>query len=267
MHNLGIGKLIRRACLAALVAIAGSGAAHALTVPEIQKRGYITIGLSDQNPPYATLDKDMKNSGLEVDLASALAKAMGVELRPVIVTSANRVACLLTECADVLIHSLTITQERATQVWFSQPYAENVFGIVAPKSLEISSVADLKKYRIGVIRAAFGDPILTAKAPEGTVIQRYDDLSGLLQAMLAGQVDAIAENSLVPGVLNKMKPDGDFENKIRFTAGYWGMAIRPDQENLRQFLNTFLFTIKYDGTLEGLYQKYMNIPTPNLPNY
>jgi polar amino acid transport system substrate-binding protein len=245
----------------------GPRAADALTVAEIQKRGFIVIGLSDQNPPYATLDKSMQNSGLEVDLGKLLAQSLKVEMRTVIVTSANRIACLLTECADVLIHSLTITGERASQVWFTQPYAENVFGIVGPVGTSVKSVDDLAKLRVGVIRAAFGDPILTQRAPRGTVIQRYDDLSGLLQAMLSKQVDVIAENSLAPSVLNGMQSAEKFENKIKFTAGYWGMAIRQDQPNLLQYLNAFLFIVKSDGTMDGLYRKYLNVPMPVMPTY
>lgn len=245
----------------------GTKPAGALTIAEIQERGTLLVGLSDVSPPYATMNENMEHTGLEVELAQMTAEALGVELEVVIVTSANRVACLLTECADILIYGLTITPERAAQVWFSQPYAENSFGIVAAKDQSIADVSDLAGHRVGVIRAAFGDPVLTEKAPEGTTIQRYDDMSGLLQALLSGQVDAIAENSLIPGVLNTMQPGSDFETKFNFTSGYWGIAMRPDQPNLLQWLNAYLFTIKTDGQLEALYQKYMNIPMPELPNY
>jgi len=250
---------------ALFILAAGVSQSHALTVEELKQRGFVTIGISDQNPPYASLDASMENTGLEVDLAKGLATALGVEMRPVVVTSANRVACLLTGCADILIHSLTITPERQKQVDFSVPYAENVFGIVAAQGTELKTIDDLAKYRVGVIRAAFGDPILTEKAPAGTTIQRYEDLSGLLQALLSGQVDAIAENSLVPGVLNRMQPAGNFENKVRFTAGYWGMAIQKGQPELLAFLNSYLTTIRTDGTLDGLYKSYMNVAMPVLP--
>jgi polar amino acid transport system substrate-binding protein len=141
-----------------------------------------------------------------------------------------------------------------------------VFGIVGAKTTEVSQIEQLSKYRVGVIRAAFGDPIITEKAPAGTTIRRYEDLSGLLQALLAGQVDVIAENSLVPGVLNRMQPSGEFENKIRFSAGYWGMATQKNQDELLAAINAYLTKVKNDGTLDGLYKRYMNVPMPNLSN-
>jgi len=253
----------------AILAFAGVAVspASALTIAEIQKRGTLSVGLSDVSPPYATKNEKMEHTGLEVELAEMIAKALGVKLNVVIVTAANRVACLLTDCADILIYGLTITPERATQVWFSQPYAINASGIIAPKGTAIASLDDLANKRVGVIRAAFGDPVITEKAPKGATIQRYDDMSGLLQAMLSGQVDAVFENTLIPGVLNTMRRGGDFETKFVMTAGYWGIAMRPDQENLRTWLNAYLFTIKVDGKLDALYRKYMNIPMPQLPTF
>lgn len=262
-------RAVRAAMVAigiAIVAMAGNPAS-ALTIAELQKRGTLAVGLSDVSPPYATKNEKMEHVGLEVDLAEMIAKALGVKLKVVIVTAANRVACLLTDCADILIYGLTITPERATQVWFSQPYAVNASGIIATKGSAIASLDDLAGKRVGVIRAAFGDPVITEKAPKGATIQRFDDMSGLLQAMLSGHVDAIFENTLIPGVLNTMRKGGEFETKFVMTAGYWGIAMRPDQENLRSWINAYLFTIKTDGKLDALYRKYMNIPMPQLPTF
>lgn len=264
-----VTRAARTALAATLMALAPLAAsdARALTVAEIQKRGTLAVGLSDVSPPYATKNEKMEHVGLEVELAEMIAKALGVKLKVVIVTAANRVACLLTDCADILIYGLTITPERATQVWFSQPYAVNASGIIAAKGTAISSLNDLAGKRIGVIRAAFGDPVITEKAPQGATIQRFDDMSGLLQGMLAGHVDAVFENTLIPGVLNTMRRGGEFETKFVMTAGYWGIAMRPDQENLRQWLNSYLFVIKTDGKLDALYRKYLNIPLPPLPTF
>lgn len=253
--------------LAAAAILTAGGSVSALTIADIQKRGTLAVGLSDVSPPYATKNEKMEHVGLEVELAEMIAKTLGVKLRVVIVTAANRVACLLTDCADILIYGLTITPERATQVWFSQPYAINASGIIAAKGTAIASLEDLVGKRVGVIRAAFGDPVLTEQAPRGTTIQRFDDMSGLLQAMLAGHVDAIFENTLIPGVLNTMRRGSSFETKFVMSAGYWGIAMRQDRENLRQWINSYLFTIKTDGKLDALHRKHLNIPMPTLPTF
>jgi polar amino acid transport system substrate-binding protein len=266
-------RFARRAVLgvAALAVGAAVGLApkpaSALTVAEIQKKGELRIAISDVSPPYAMLDEKMQNTGLEVELGQLLAKSLGVTAKLVVVTSANRIACLLTDCADILVYGLTITPERAAQVWFSQPYVVNASGVIATKSAPIKQLSDLVGKKVGVIRAAFGDPIITKAALEGTTIQRYDDMSGLLQAQLSGQVDAIFENSLIPGVLNTMKGGSDYETKFTMTAGYWGIGMRPGQEDLLQYINSYLFVVKTDGTLAKLYEKYLKVPMPDMPSF
>lgn len=49
-----------------------------------------------------------RRTGLEIDLVKGIGRALGIEMRPVVLTSANRVVCLLTWFADILIHSRTI---------------------------------------------------------------------------------------------------------------------------------------------------------------
>jgi polar amino acid transport system substrate-binding protein len=44
-----------------------------------------------------------------------------------------------------------------------------------------------------------------------------------------------------------------------------GMAVRPGNINLLNYLNTFLFLQKENGTLEDISQKYLKIPVGNLP--
>ena len=46
---------------------------------------------------------------------------------------------------------------------------------------------------------------------------------------------------------------------------YFGIGVAKDNDNLRQWINTLLFTLKQDGTLEALSKKYRNQPLPPLP--
>ena len=239
--------------------------ARAQTVDEIIKRGKVQIAIDITNPPHGTMGADMKPDGYEVAIARSLAKAMGVELDLVPVTSQNRISFILTERCDILIAGLTVTAQRSLQVWFTSPYSVNILGVIAEKGKAISKPADLAGLRVGTVRAQFGEPFLVKAAPPGTNIMRFDDLQATMQALLAGQVDAIAENWLIPAELNKLRPGRDYETKLDLSKGYWGMAIRRGQSDLLQYLNSFVFTIKASGELDELHRKYIGLPLPELP--
>ena len=239
--------------------------ASAQTVDEIIKRGKIQIAIDITNPPHGTMGADMQPDGYEVAIARLLAKSMGVELELIPVTSQNRISFVLTNRCDVLIAGLTVTSQRALQVWFTSPYSVNILGVIAEKSKAISKPADLAGLRVGTVRAQFGEPFLVKAAPPGTNIMRFDDLQATMQALLAGQVDAIAENWLIPNELNKLRPGRGYETKLDLSKGYWGMAIRRGQGDLLQWLNSFIFAIKAGGELNELHQKYIGLPLPEMP--
>ena len=62
---------------------------------------------------------------------------------------------------------LGITPERARQIWFSIPYAEEAAVLVGPGSLEVKTPADLAGKRIGIPRGAMQDIVLTQNPPRG----------------------------------------------------------------------------------------------------
>ena len=160
---------------------------------------------------------------------------------------------------------MSITEPRAAQVWFTNPYSSNPLVLVGPKSLAISKYEDITGgMRIAVPRGSPQDQILTAKAPQATIL-RFDDDASANQALVSGQADLIGTGILVPPVLNQMNPGKDYEVKITLSVPYMAMAVRPGNINLLNYLNTFLFLQKQNGTLEEISEKYLKIPVGDLP--
>jgi polar amino acid transport system substrate-binding protein len=65
--------------------------------------------------------------------------------------------------------------------------------------------------------------------------------------------------------LQKSAQGEDFELKYILKSFYFGIGVRKDSPELLQWLNTFIFTLKSDGTLEALSQKHRGNPLPALP--
>ena len=117
---------------------------------------------------------------------------MKVNLVPL--TSPNRIPFLLTNKVDLIVATFGITPERAKQVMFSIPYSaiENV--VFAPQGQEDrqprrpEGPARRRAARHGAGRDP--EPRRWASAVK---LSRFDDDPSTYQALLTGQVDAIAE--------------------------------------------------------------------------
>ena len=238
--------------------------ASAQTVADIKKKGEITVGMLVDFPPYGTMNTSNQPDGYDADVAKLLAKDLGVKVNLVPVTGPNRIPFLLTNKLDLLVASLAITPERAKQVQFSTPYAAATIVLYGDKKANIKAPADLKGKRVGVARASTQDVALTAIAPEGTDIRRFDDDASAMQALISGQVDAIGCSVTVAAQIAKRVPANTFENKFNLLQQAMGIALRPGQDELTKAVNDFVARNTANGELNKLYQKWLGADLPKL---
>lgn len=260
-RHLVIGSAL--ACAALLAS--WSPLAGAQSLDAIKKKGTINVGLLVDFPPYGTVNSANQPDGYDADVARLLAKNLGVKLNLVPVTGPNRIPYLLTDKVDVLVASLAVTPERAKQVDFSRPYSAATIVLYGPKNKTIKTPADLKGVRIAVARASTQDTALTAIAPEGTEIRRFDDDASAMQALLSGQVDAIGCSTTVAAQIAKRAPANAFENKMILKQQFMAVAVRPGQPELLKAVNAFIAKDTADGELNKLYQKWLSSDLPAMP--
>jgi polar amino acid transport system substrate-binding protein len=251
-------------CCVAWACIAGSGMAAAQTVDEIIKKGELVVGIDLTNAPWGFLDAKQEPAGFDPAFAKLVADKLGVKLRIERVTGPTRIPYLQSGRADVIISTLSVTAERAKQVWFTAPYAPNPLILIAPKDKAYKQYADLKGARVAVPRGSPQDLAVTKNAPDA-VMMRFDDDASAQQALMTGQADLLGGGMLVPGTLNKMNPGKDYESKIVLNELYMSMAVKKGQADLLHYLNTLIFLVKQSGELEQLTQQHLGVPAGTLP--
>ncbi len=262
-------RMLRHMLVAALLLLgtATLRPAAAQTVDEIISRGTINIGVLVDLPPYGLLNAQQQPDGYDIDVANLLGKYLGVKVNLVQLTSPNRIPFLVTNKVDLIVATFGITPERAKQVLFSIPYSaiENV--VFAPKDKTITSIQDLKGLRVGVPRGTVQDVILTQTLGSAVKIQRFDDDPSTYQALITGQVDAIAETGLTGDNIFAANPGAHIERKFTLLQQPNGITMRKDQWNLHQWVDTFVYFTKNNGELNALYEKWFHQPLPNLPTF
>ena len=264
-------SLVRRQLLVSTAAVGGlavsglwSPLALSQSVEDIRAKGTLTVGLLVDFPPYGTVDARNQPDGYDADVARLLAKEWGVELELVPVTGPNRIPFLLTNKVDLLVASLAVTPERARQVQFSRPYSAATIVLYGDKTLAMTGPQDLKGARIGVARASTQDTALTAIAPAGTDIRRFDDDASAMQALLSGQVDAIGCSTTVAAQIGVRAGDR-FDIKFVLRQQFMAVAMRQGQPQLLEAVNAFITKAIDNGELNSLYRKWLETDLPAMP--
>ncbi|MFC0385895.1 transporter substrate-binding domain-containing protein [Muricoccus vinaceus] len=243
----------------------GLRTAHAATPEEIKRRGRLMVGVLTDYPPFGGTDSSQNPAGYDVDVARLLVKELGVELQLVPLTGPNRIPFLLTNKVDMLIATFGITEERAKQVLFSNPYSALTTYILAPRSTRITGPEDLKGVRVGVARASTQDIAVVAIAPREIRLMRFDDDATTTQSIISGQTQAIGASNTVLAQLTAGYPNLQIEPKFTLRAQANGMAFRRQDEALRDWSNTFIKSIVDNGELAKIHQRWFNAPMEPLP--
>jgi polar amino acid transport system substrate-binding protein len=238
--------------------------AFAITPAEIKKRGKVIIGIQGDNPPWGYVNSSGKQEGIDADIGELFGKELGVPVQFVALEVANRIPALTAGRVDLLFATMAMFPDRAKAVQFSKPYVANQIVLLAPKTVEIKTNADMAKYTIAVARGAAQDTEVTRNAPAGTNILRMDGDAASIQAAVSGQSQALGGNIFYIRRLEEAKP-GVFEQKLTFTSIYNGACTRLGEREINEFINAFLDKIKANGELVKITRKWMNAEQPEMP--
>ena len=243
-----------------------TSSAFAMTPAEIKAKGKVVIGIQGDNPPLGFVNSSGVQQGLDADIGELYGKYLGVPVEFVPLEVANRIPALTSGRVDVLFATMAMFPDRAKAVQFSKPYVANVILLIAPKSIEIKTNADMAKLSsIGVARAAAQDTQVTKNAPPGTSILRFDGDAASIQALVSGQVQGLGGNMFYIDRLNEAKP-GVWENKLEFSRIYNGACTRLGEKEMNASVNAFIDQIKANGELAKAHEKWMKLPLPtNFP--
>lgn len=263
-HSIDRRGLIASAGAALALPALMTNRALAITPDEIKKRGRVVIGIQGDNPPWGFVNSSGKQEGIDADIGELFGKELGVTVQFMPLEVANRIPALTSGRCDVLFATMAMFPDRAKAVQFSKPYVANQIVLLAPKSVDIKTNADMAKVSISVARAAAQDTEVTRNAPVGTNILRMDGDAASIQAAVSGQAQAVGGNIFYIRRLEEAKP-GFFEQKLVFTNIYNGACTRQGEKELNATINTFIDKIKASGELKKITDKWMKADQPPMP--
>ena len=259
------GILIAMALMLVQTAWLAGWAAAETTLDTIKKRGQLIVGVKSDFPPFGYVDSSGKNLGFDVDVAHLFAQALfkdanKVEL--VAVTSGNRIPFLQSGKIDIIIATVTITDERRQVVEFSDPYFLSGSLLLVPKNSPIRGVEDLAGKTVAVIQGAIQDKDIEQLAPKADRV-KFGKVSEAVLAVKGGRAHAFAQDDILILTLAKENPDMKVVGKP-FIPRPYGIAVRKGDLEFIKWVNAELGKMKKDGTYDKLWKKYFGDVEANL---
>jgi polar amino acid transport system substrate-binding protein len=202
-------------------------------------------------------DSDIGYSGFDIELMQAIAATADLEVEVVVtgfeaLTSGTAMA---TGQCDIAASAMTITEERAEQIDFSDPYYEALQSLLVPSGSDISSIDDLDGAVVGVQSGTTGE-MFAEENVEGAEIRAFENPGDIFVALDSGQIDAVLQD--LPVNAERARDADELEVVEEFdTDESYGFALEQDRgDDLLQAINDGLAQVRDDGTYDELYDQY-----------
>lgn len=218
----------------------------------IRKDGLRVITSPDY-PPYESTDDQSAIVGFDVDMVNAIAREMGVKTEWTGQGFDGLIPSLLSGRADLIAAGMSVTEERAKSVAFSDPYEEtkNVI-VVSAKDNSVTDAASLKGKTVGVQLGTVQADM--AAGIEGADVRTFNLFSEALGALKAGQIDSMIVDAPVGD--DYVAANSDIKLAGELDGGTKALATQLECGDLVTEMNTALKKLQDSGELETIRAKW-----------
>ena len=230
---------------------AESGAAAAV---ETATPGKLTMVTNAEFPPYEYHDAN-EIVGIDVDICSAIAEKMGLELEIEDIAFDSIIPELTSGKADIGAAGMTVTEDRKQNVDFSDTYATAKQVIIVKEDSDIAGADDLQGKVVGVQQGTTGDIYVTGDLGDDSV-ERYSKGMEAVQALSQGKVDAVVIDN-EPAKQYVSQVEGLKIIDSPYTEEEYAIAIKKGNTAMLDAVNSALKDLKDQGKLDEIVAKYI----------
>ncbi len=269
-----LSRLFQWALTALLVAALPLQAA---TLNDVKAKGALSVSLYKDFPPYSAITNGQA-IGIDVDIAKAIAKKLGLESQIRLVGADEDVEGDLRNniwkghylgggVTDIMMHMPVDNAfaEKVDKVKFIAPYQlENiVFAFDTNRVGKQPTLANFTSEPIGVEVDTLSDLYLL-QALQGQVsknIRHYENLSKAAVALKNGEISGImGPRGELEGVLSNRPANIQIQGLITpgLSRSNWamGIAVKADNPELATAVNNAMADLVRDGTIQTIFSQY-----------
>ena len=253
---------VLRRCLRAWAAVAtvlatGTCAYAESSLDAIRARGVLRVGVKMDAAPFGSLDAAGRPIGFEIELARLFARVLlddDARVKFVPVTTATRFGILQAGGVDLLVATVTATEERRKLAELSDPYFMSASLILVPRASKVEELADLGGRRVAVVRSSLQERDVAELQSRALLVAVASAAEGV-RAVKGGQADAFAYDDVV--LLRLAQHDPAFR-----VAGQpigprpYAVAARKGDAELIRWVNGWLAKMRRDGSYGELWRRY-----------
>lgn len=221
-----------------------------------EEKDVYTVATDNSYAPFEFINEDTNElEGFDVDLVTALADEVGIEIEIQQLEFDGIVAGLGSGKFDIGIAGMTITDERKENIDFTESYYEaGLILAVTDDHDDIESIDDVDDKTIATRVGSTSEDYLE----ENTEAEReaFPEITDAYQAVMQNKVDAVLYDLPNVQYYSNKETGGDLKTVgEKLTGEDYGIGF-PKGSELRDDFDDALATLKEDGTYGDIYEEW-----------
>jgi len=218
----------------------------------------LRVGMELTYPPFEMQDKAGNPDGVGAKLAEALAKDLGRPLKIVPMDFSGLIPALKGGNIDVIISSMTETDERRQSIDFSIPYAFTGLALLVRKDSDIQSIEDLKKpgRTISAKATTTGETWAMQHLPQAKRVS-FEDQTACVLEVVQGRADAFIYDQL--SIYQYARENEKTTRGLLkpFVEESWAVGLAKGNDKLKEQVNAFITKFRAEGGFGKLGDQYL----------
>ncbi|WP_422822464.1 transporter substrate-binding domain-containing protein [Vreelandella azerica] len=250
MMTVNLSKTLMASAIA--LGLGGSTLAMAQDMP------VVNVATDPSFVPFEMMDTETGEMiGFDMDMINEIAERAGFEVNLTTMEFSGIIPAVQTGSQEIAIAGVTITEERAEIVNFSDPYYDSGLRIIVRANNEdVATIDDLEGMTIGTKIGSTSYDFLQDKFGDDADITPYPGTSDMYMALLGRNVDAAFYDA--PNVAYFSQTRGKDRTKVvgpLYEGQQYGIVFNKGSEWVEP-ANEALAAMREDGTYDEIYTKW-----------
>ncbi|MGD9556579.1 MAG: ABC transporter permease subunit [Mangrovibacterium sp.] len=259
-------------------------------VEQEETNDILRFGTAAVTEPMAYVGQDQKIEGFDIELALYIAKKRRQKLEIVNMEFGGLLPALISGKVDLVGAGLSITEERAKKVLFSEPYYNSGIAVFVRKAIsekqtssdnktgadriaardklgvlmgdqkgqapsgKMSVLDDIADKKIGIFTGTVHDAFVSEKYPKAG-IARFESTADMMTSLKSGKIDVAMFDLITANLVMKRNADLGLLSDDVYEMPL-GVGFNKNNPALLQEFNDFLKEIRQDGTYEKMTDRW-----------
>lgn len=218
----------------------------------------LCVGMEFSYPPFEMVCNDGTPCGISVDIATAFGKFLERPTKIENISFTGLIPSLKNGTVDLIISSLTVTEERKRAIDFSEPYVTSGLCLLISLRSQVNDIQDVNKSGIAVVvKSGTTGELYARKHLSQATVRVLDKEAMCVLEVIQGKADAFIYDQLSVYTNWQKNRTTTKANLVPFEKAYWAFGIKKNNPELLEKANQFIKKFREEGGFERLAEKYI----------